>query len=58
MTVPRKGRFFGRGLLPTITAVRLSVARAATYVRYFGSLAAPAEVFSGWTESESGYVLR
>ena len=46
----------GYGLLPSVRAVRLSVARAATCLEYLRSVAWPARPFDGWSAPDSGYV--
>jgi hypothetical protein len=52
----RPGRPIGYGLLPSSRAVRLSIARASTYLRYvLMGVRTPRTRFVGWVARDSGY---
>jgi hypothetical protein len=54
----RRGRPIGHGLLPPPRAVRLSIARASTYLAYVAQgVRTPCTRFLGWAATDGGYAV-
>ena len=54
---PRHNQHPAHGLLPTFRALRLSIARACTYLEYASSIGLGRQSFDGWFNPGSGYVM-